>query len=870
MHQSYPEETGQEMLGKFEAAWSLPAPAASDLSGSIEAKRAPLSSRPQVDGKFLRVGGQRFCVKGVTYGTFRANEEGECFPPLDRARDDFARMAEAGVNTVRVYTPPSDRIADAAADAGLYLLPDICWGPRKCELHRPDDLRAIRDWTQQHARRLAGHPSILIFSIGNEIPPLLVRWYGRRHIEAFLRELYDLVKTEDPESLVTYACHPPTEYLHLPFLDVVSFNVYLEREPEYRRYLARLHALAGERPLILAEIGLDSSAHGEAAQAATLDWQLRAGFEKGLCGAIVYGWTDEWSIFGEPVEGWSFGLTDASRRPKLALEAVRRLYRAGAYELRGTPWPRVSVVVASYNGAATLDQCLRSLAALNYPDYEVIVIDDGSRDATPRIAEGYSVRLLRVENGGLARARNLGIAAATGQIVAFLDSDAYADPDWLFFMVTALEEQDAAAVGGPNLCPSGDGFVAQCIDRAPGNPTHVLFDDELAEHVPGCNMAFRKEALEQIGGFDAVHRAAGDDVDVCWKLLARGWRIAFAPGGFVWHHRRASVRAFLRQQKGYGRAEGHLKRAWPGRFNVFGHLVWPGRVYDAVHDGMRLMGLPALWPSRVYQGRFGGAPFQSIYQPFPTWFFQVFLTAEWQLTALCVLASALLAAPRSPWLCLGMLVAFCLMALLAASGAATAGWFACQQKKWRGWDAWRGGALVAFLHLAQPVVRAAGQVLGSWETRGRHERWPAEQHVWGNMEQRERWLHRLADHIRCCGWKCREGCAWGPHDLEVLGPGPRKLYLSSVTEERLDKGWFQLRFRVTSRIKPTAVLLIAGLLSTAPAFGLMPHLLPLALPLLVALHTLLRAKAGMTAAISQLAMQSAQAMGMTDAKGYRC
>ena len=199
-------------------------------------------------------------------------------------------MAEAGINTVRLYTPPSDRIADAAAEAGLYLIPDLCWGPRKsARLHEPDELRAIIDWTRMHARRLAGHPSILMFSIGNEIPPLLARWYGRRHIETFLSNLCDTVKAEAPDGLVTYACHPPTEHLHLPFLDVVSFNVYLEREPEFRRYLGRLHALAGDRPLLLTELGLDSRAHGEPAQARVLDWQLRGlCSRKGLCGTLRF------------------------------------------------------------------------------------------------------------------------------------------------------------------------------------------------------------------------------------------------------------------------------------------------------------------------------------------------------------------------------------------------------------------------------------------------------------------------------------------------------------------------------------------------------------------------------------------------------
>src|SRR5438105_15569296 len=136
---------------------------------------------------------------------------------------------------------------------------------------------------------------------------------------------------------------------------------------------------------------------------------------------------------------------------------------------------------------------------LPYTDSGVLVVHDGSSDDTASIARRYNVRLISVSNGGLSRARNLGLEAATGEIVAFIDSDAYADPDWLYFLVTAMEDQDAVAVGGPNLSPPGDGFVSQCVDRAPGNPTHVLIDDELAEHIPGCNMAYRKDALEAIG-----------------------------------------------------------------------------------------------------------------------------------------------------------------------------------------------------------------------------------------------------------------------------------------------------------------------------------------------------------------------------------
>jgi Predicted glycosyltransferases len=106
------------------------------------------------------------------------------------------------------------------------------------------------------------------------------------------------------------------------------------------------------------------------------------------------------------------------------------------------------------------------------------------------------------------------------------------------------------------------------VAAAPGGPIHVLLSDRRAEHIPGCNSAFRREALEAVGGFDRRFRAAGDDVDLCWRLQERGWSIGFSPSAMVWHHRRNSVRTYWRQQKGYGRAEAILERKWPERYNA--------------------------------------------------------------------------------------------------------------------------------------------------------------------------------------------------------------------------------------------------------------------------------------------------------------
>src|SRR5439155_2019880 len=199
----------------------------------------------------------------------------------------------------------------------------------------------------------------LIMALGNEIPPGVVRWHGSLRIEKFLRELYEEAKSASPQSLFTYVNFPPTEFLDLSIFDVCAFNVYLHREPELRAYLARLQHIAGHKPLLLAEAGADSIREGTTGQAEITVMHVRAAFEEGACGAVVFGWTDEWWRGGHPVVDWSFGLVDRERNPKPAAVAVSASFADAPFApaIRRT-WPRVSVVVCAYNAAQTLDECL--------------------------------------------------------------------------------------------------------------------------------------------------------------------------------------------------------------------------------------------------------------------------------------------------------------------------------------------------------------------------------------------------------------------------------------------------------------------------------------------------------------------------------
>ena len=688
-----------------------------------------VSARVVADGKFLRLSagpgehGERFRLKGVSYGTFAPDAEGYQLPAPAAAARDFAAMAALGVNTVRVYTPPRPELLDEAARHGLRVMIGLPWSQHVAFLDDARQARSIRGELVARVRALADHPAALLFALGNEIPAPVVRWHGRARVERFLRELYDEAKEAAPASLFTYVNFPPTEFLDLSFFDVCAFNVYLHREPELRAYLARLQHLAGQKPLLLAEAGADSIREGLEGQAEITAMHVRAAFEEGACGAVAYAWTDEWWRGGHPVTDWAFGLVDRERRPKPAAAAVAAAFADAPFpEADRAAWPRVSVVVCAYNAADTLEDCLGSLSRLDYPAFEVVVVNDGSRDDTGAMAHRHAAadarfRVIDTPNQGLSAARNVGLAAADGEIVAYTDADVRVDPDWLAFLVQPLRgAPEVVASGGPNVVPADDPWMAQCVARAPGGPTHVLLDDRAAEHVPGCNMAFRRDALLAIDGFDPIYLRAGDDVDVCWRLMARGWKIGFAPAALVWHHHRASARAYWRQQVGYGEGETWLMAHHPEQF-LDGKMRWRGRIYSPLPFVRSLSG------TRVNAGVWGTAAFPSVYRTDVHPFAFLPHSIHWQagslalvvagavLTALGALAGAV--SPLAWWLA-ALLLPAGIAGVAVTIGKNVAYALRSDLHGLRGarLRRLRYRAAIAYLHFLQPLARAWGRVRG--------------------------------------------------------------------------------------------------------------------------------------------------------------
>lgn len=767
--------------------------------------------RPKVKGRFIFIGEEKFLIKGVTYGTFQPDEEGNQFGDPEMVARDFSLMALSDINSVRVYTVPPVWLLDIAHLHGLRVMVGLPWEQHITFLDDPKLKTEIIDRVRKYVRSIAGHPAILCFTIGNEIPSGMVRWYGRKRVKQFLKKMYLTVKEEDPAALVSYVNYPPTEYLQLPFLDFFCFNVYLESPDRLEAYLLRLHNLAGERPLVMAEIGLDSLRNGKEKQAEVLDWQVRTTLRSGAAGLFIFSWTDEWYRGGNEIEDWDFGLTTRSRAPKPSLKTIQKAFGEELLDLE-EDWPAISVAVCTLNGGATLRECLDGLINLNYPNFEIIVVSDGSTDDTEEIAKEYDCRLISTPNRGLSSARNTAWEAATGEIVVYIDDDAYPDEDWLTFLAISFKETEFAAIGGPNIPPLDDEEIAFCVANSPGGPSHVLFSDQVAEHIPGCNMAFRKNVLEAIGGFDPTFRAAGDDVDICWRIQEQGWQIGFNAAAVVWHHRRNTISGYWRQQKGYGKAEALLEEKWPKMFNAHGHVSWGGRIYTA---GISHHLFFPRW--QVYHGVWGTGFFQSLYERSPWRISFIPQLPEWYLFLGSFFVIGMLG---FIWSQLFWFFLIAGLGLTLTIFQAIHSVFHCNPNfsiPNRRPRQLRLQLITIWLHLSQPAVRLSGRLnlgLTLWRRRNKQKlALPKVRHIelWSEQwKSTEQWLEKLEKSCLAQGVLVRRGDATDRWDLEIREGLTTPTRVLTVIEEH-GNGKQMVKFRIWPAYKMKNIIFIGVL-----------------------------------------------------------
>jgi cellulose synthase/poly-beta-1,6-N-acetylglucosamine synthase-like glycosyltransferase len=266
--------------------------------------------------------------------------------------------------------------------------------------------------------------------------------------------------------------------------------------------------------------------------------------------------------------------------------------------------PKISVVIPAYNAANTLAQCLAALRRqVDVPGpFEVIVVDDGSDDATAEVARGFGVTLLQQSHAGPAAARNRGIQAARGELVFFTDADCIPADDWL----TAMAQPFAAwpqVVGCKGVYATRQReFIARFAQAEYEMRYQTLAAHETIDFVDAYSAGYRRSVLLAAGGFDtSFTSAAAEDTELAFRLSAQGHRLVFNPDAIVWHRHSPTLLSYLRRKARYSFWQARVYARHPSKMRGDSHtppaLWWqlPLSSVGTLAGMLSLFWKPATW-----------------------------------------------------------------------------------------------------------------------------------------------------------------------------------------------------------------------------------------------------------------------------------
>jgi len=233
--------------------------------------------------------------------------------------------------------------------------------------------------------------------------------------------------------------------------------------------------------------------------------------------------------------------------------------------------PKISIIVPAYNVEKTIKRCIESLLRLNYGNYEIIIVDDGSTDATKQILSGYKekISVMALEHRGPSHCRNRAVSESKAEYVAFTDADCIVDKNWLKELLIGFSGENIAAVGGSQLSPDDEtafgrrvqlffeltGFLGGYIKKSRRNSLSKV------PHNPSCNVMYRREALLAIGGFDEW-LWPGEDVDLDYRLAKKGFVLLFNPRAIIYHYRPGSLKKVYSMMCRYGVVQAILTKRY--------------------------------------------------------------------------------------------------------------------------------------------------------------------------------------------------------------------------------------------------------------------------------------------------------------------
>jgi len=251
----------------------------------------------------------------------------------------------------------------------------------------------------------------------------------------------------------------------------------------------------------------------------------------------------------------------------------------------------VSIVVSTFNRCQSLERCLASLLALNYSEFEIIVVDDGSTDETAFFLKSLKdtrIRVVRLaRNSGLSHARNTGVLAARYEVVAFVDDDCVVDKDWLKYLSEKIFQGGAGLVSGQTFYQSRDykGYF----------PERIVQNID-ARWPMGCNLAYRKTVFSAVGGFsNYFYKFNNEDTEMAIKALAGGFTWLRAPGAVVYHQQTNWTISKLWKSARNAAVWPALKKQYPRHFRLLKPRLLAGVVVEPV-DYLFILFFPIILP----------------------------------------------------------------------------------------------------------------------------------------------------------------------------------------------------------------------------------------------------------------------------------
>ncbi|GEM_PF-1780660 len=227
---------------------------------------------------------------------------------------------------------------------------------------------------------------------------------------------------------------------------------------------------------------------------------------------------------------------------------------------------KITVIIPAYNAQDTIEECLVCLLAQKKKDFEIIVVDDASKDKTAQLVgkiikqnkkKSPKIHLISLQkNGGAGAARNAGAKASTTETIAFLDADCVANDDWLQSLLDGMKMHNCIAAVSQYNRSACEEFIAKYAFY------ELRFrdkdDDGFLDSASSCNFICKREAFLQTAGFSSDRYAEpAEDIDFFFRLSQRG-KIWFVNKARVSHHFRSSLRGYLKQQKEYSRSTAYL------------------------------------------------------------------------------------------------------------------------------------------------------------------------------------------------------------------------------------------------------------------------------------------------------------------------